>query len=135
MALQYVIYQDNRKNGGKLHYARAVHPSTVTLDTIAERIQHNCSMTKGDCLAVMNEMITVMKQELQNSNKVRLDGLGTFYLSMISSGAISEELYDINRCLKGFRVKYLAEGKKQNGKLTRTFTDGLKVKRAVGFQK
>lgn len=135
MALQYVIYQDTRKTGGKLFYGRAVHPSTITLDNIADRIQHNCSMTKGDCLAVMNEMITVMKQELQNSNKVCVDGLGTFYIGMRSSGAISEELFDINHNLKGFHVGFLAEGRKQNGVLVRTFIDGLKAKRASGYQK
>lgn len=131
----YSLYQDQRKSGGKLFYARAVHPTTVNLEYLARAIEHNCSMTHGDCLAVLNELIVVMKSELQNSNKVCLDGLGTFSISMRSSGAISEELYDIQRCLKGFKVNFLAAGKKQNGSITRTFTDGLKVQKAVGYKK
>lgn len=127
------MYQDKRKEGSKLIYARAVHPETINLDKLAERIEHNCSMTKGDCLAVLTEMVTVMKHELQNSNKVCIDGLGTFYLSMSTRGVANEDLFDIGRCLKKIRVNFLAEGRKQNGTLVRTFTDNVKCQKATGY--
>ena len=130
-AIQYVTYQDNRKNGTNLWYGRVVYPSTIDLDAIAERIQQNCSMKKSDVMAVLVEMVETMRYELQNSNKVKLDGFGTFSIGIKSKGAVSEEEFNANENVKGFRVKFLAEGKKQNGKITRTFTEGLRVIKAV----
>ena len=130
-AIQYVTYQDNRKNGTNLWYGRAVYPSTIDLNAIAERIQQNCSMKKSDVMAVLTELIETMRYELQNSNKVKLDGFGTFYIGLRSKGAIDEKDFNANEYVKGFRVKFLAEGKKQNGKITRTFTEGIRVVKAV----
>lgn len=130
-AIQYVTYQDNRKNGTNLWYGRAVYASTIDLDAIAERVQQNCSMKKSDVMAVLVEMVETMRYELQNSNKVKLDGFGTFSIGIKSKGAVSEEEFNANENVKGFRVKFLAEGKKQNGKITRTFTEGLRVIKAV----
>lgn len=131
MAIQYLTKQDNRSNGNGKWYGRAIHPSTVNLEVIAERIQHICSMTKGDVLAVLTEMVSVMQDELQNSNKVHLDGLGTLYIGLRTKGAQSEEDFTANDNIKSFVVNFLAEGRKQNGKLVRTFTDGIKAIKAV----
>lgn len=131
MGIQYVTYQDNRKNGTGMWYGRAVHPSTVNLDVIAERIQRICSMTKGDVLAVLTEMVSVMKDELQNSNNVKLDGLGMFSIGVRTKGALSEEEFNASKNIRSFVVNFVAEGKKQNGKMVRTFTDGLKAMKAV----
>lgn len=130
MGIQYVTYQDNRKNGNQMWYGRAVHPSTVDLDVIAERIQRTCSMTKGDVLAVLTEMVSVMRDELQNSNKVKIDGLGTFYITLRTKGALAVEDFNANDNVTGFNVRFLAEGRVQNGKLVRTFIDGIKAVKA-----
>lgn len=131
MGIQYVTYQNNRKGGNQMWYGRAVHPSTVDLDVIADRVQRICSMTKGDVLAVLTEMVSVMRDELQNSNKVRLNGLGTFYIGLQTTPAVSADDFNAQDNVKGFTVNFLAEGKKQNGKLVRTFTDGLKAVKAL----
>ena len=131
MAIQYVVVKDVRKEGTGLYYGRAIHPSTIDLPVIAERIQRNSSMTKGDVLAVLTEMVSVMKDELQNSNKVKLNGLGTFYVSLRTKGVSEEEKFNANDNVKAFTVNFLAEGRKQNGKMVRTFTDGIKAVKAV----
>ena len=81
------------------------------------------------------EMIETMNYELQNSNKVKLDGLGTFFINLRTKGAVAEDKFNANENVAGFRVKFLAEAKKQNGKFTRTFTNGLHVIKAVGNSK
>ena len=131
MAIQYVVVKDARKEGTGLYYGRAIHSSTIDLPVIAERIQRNSSMTKGDVLAVLTEMVSVMKDELQNSNKVKLNGLGTFYVSLRTKGVSEEEKFNANDNVKAFTVNFLAEGRKQNGKMVRTFTDGIKAVKAV----
>ena len=131
MAIRSVVKQDNRRGSSKLWYGRAIHTQTVGLDKLADRIQRQCSMTKGDVLAVLTEMVSVMKDELQNSNKVKLNGLGTFYVSLRTKGVSEEEKFNANDNVKAFTVNFLAEGTKQNGKMVRTFTDGIKAVKAV----
>jgi len=130
MAVQYVTKQDKRKSGNQLWYGRAIHPTTVDLDTLAERIQRNCSMTKGDVLAVLTEMVSVMRDELQNSNKVKINGLGTFSVGLRTTGTEKEEDFNAVDNIKAFVVNFLAEGKVHNGKVVRTFTEGIKAVKA-----
>lgn len=88
-------------------------------------------MKKSDVMAVLVEMIETMNYELQNSNKVKLNGLGTFYVSLRTKGVSEEEKFNANDNVKAFTVNFLAEGRKQNGKMVRTFTDGIKAVKAV----
>ena len=74
MALLYRLYQNNRKNSefsGKW-YARAVFTNMIDLDGIAERIQRNSTAKKSDCLAVLTEMVEVLRDELQTSTYRRI---------------------------------------------------------------
>ena len=131
MPIFYTVKQDTRRGSSKLWYGRAIHAQTVGLATLADRIQRQCSMTKGDVLAVLTELVTVMKDELQNSNKVKLDGFGTFSIGLKTVGAATEDSFNPNEYIRAFRVNFLAEGKKQHGgKITRTFCDNLKVVKA-----
>ena len=130
MAVQYVTRQDKRKTGNHLWYGRAIHPTTINLEVLADRIQHNCSMTKGDVKAVLTEMVTVMRDELQNSNKVKIDGLGTFSIGIRTSGAENEKDFNAKDNIKAFVLNFLAEGKVTNGKLTRVCTEGVKAVKA-----
>lgn len=109
MAILYKLWQDNRKNTmypGKW-YARAVHQSTVNLEYVAERIQRNCSMKKSDVLAVLTEMVEVMKDELQNSNNVKIDGLGLFTVGMKTKPAATAADFNPSKHVAGYRVNFL----------------------------
>lgn len=131
MAIQYTTWQDKRKNGTSLFYGRVVHPNTVNLDAIASRIEKTCSMTKGDVLAVLTELVSVMTYELQNSNKVKIDGLGTFYMMIKSTGAETDKKFTAADNIKNCITRFLPEGKKTNGKMTRTFAEGIKYVKSV----
>ena len=131
MAIRYVVKQDNRRGSSKLWYGRAIYTQTVGLETLADRIQRQCSMTKGDVLAVLTELVTVMKDELQNSHVVRIDGLGTFKIGLKTVGAATEEDFTPNEYIRNYRVNFQAAKKKQHGgKYTRTFCENLKVMKA-----
>ena len=77
MSVRYKLYQDNRaesKNRGKW-YARAVYNSRPkTLKQMAMEIQENVSVKKSDVLAVLDEMVVVLKKWMQDSNRVKIDG-------------------------------------------------------------
>ena len=77
MAVMYKLRQEkNPKSKFKGQwYARAIAIDTVDTATIANIMQQNCTLKKADILAVIAELIDVMKEQLQNSKVVRLDGL------------------------------------------------------------
>ena len=129
MAVQYITYQDNRSNGNGKWYGRAIAPATLNLEAMAKRIERSCSMTHGDVLGVLTELVEVMNNHITNGNKVKLPGVGTFYVNIRSKGAQSEEDFK-GANIKGVAVKFLPEGKKVNGNMTRAFTDGITFIRA-----
>lgn len=109
MAVMYKLWQDNRKNTmypGKW-YARAVHQSVIDLSEISERIQRNCSMKKSDVQAVLTEMVEVMKDELQNSNIVKIDGFGQFKVGMKTKPASTAADFNASKNVSGYRVNFL----------------------------
>lgn len=131
MPLFYKIVRDKRIDSDHLFYARAVHNSAVTTDDLAEIIQRNCSMKKSDVLAVLTELVEVMTDELQASKTVKLDGLGSFKLGVRSKGADSEEKFSVTKHIVGLRVRFLAEGKRDNStnKVVRTFLNGCTLQK------
>ena len=74
MAIKYRLYQDNRaesKNRGKW-YARAIYPKTPkSTKDLAQMIQDNVSVKRADVIAVLDELVNVMKLWLQESASVR----------------------------------------------------------------
>ncbi len=85
MAIKYKLYQDNRaesKNRGKW-YARAIYPKTPkNTKDLAQMIQDNVSVKRADVIAVLDELVNVMKLWLQESYRVSLDGLGSFKIGL-----------------------------------------------------
>ena len=136
--VQYVTYQDNRKNiGTGKFYARAVHTTTIDSEQLAERIQRNCTVKKSDVYAVLIELAEVMKDELQNSNRVKIDNFGTFKINIKSTGAESEDKFTATENIVGARVRFQPTQRRDTatGNTTTYFTDGLKYKSTDGFVK
>lgn len=131
MAIKYVVKKDNNPNHSGQFYGRAVHDQTIHLDAVADRIQRNCSLKKADVLGVLTEMVEVMRDELQNSNVVYLDGFGYFKVGLKSKGAPTDEAYNALDHVKGYKVNFVPVGKRQaNGTYTRTFLEGIRCERA-----
>ena len=94
--LNYKIYKNNNKKNagfGKF-YARAMHNGTTNLDDIAAIIERNCSMKKSDVKAVLTELVEVMTAQIQDSKRVKLDGLGTFKIGISTKGAESAAAFN-----------------------------------------
>ena len=107
MAVIYKIYKNNNKKNagfGKF-YARAMHNGTTNLDDIAAIIERNCSMKKSDVKAVLTELVEVMTAQIQDSKRVKLDGLGTFKIGISTKGAESAAAKHI----KNMRVIFMPE--------------------------
>ena len=119
MSIFYRLHQNNvadSKMFGKW-YGRARHLNTVNLAMLAEEIQANTTAKAADVYAVLKELVNVMQRELLNSNRVKIDGLGTFKVSFSSAGADSAKEYNAKDCIKKFRILFQPEyGKDDHGR-------------------
>lgn len=88
-------------------------------------------MKKSDVLAVLTELVEVMTDQLQDSKTVKINGLGSFKLGVRSIGADTEEKFTITRNVTGLRVRFLAEGKRDQStnKVVRTFLNGCTLQK------
>ena len=131
MALLYKIVRDNRKNSGNLYYGRAVQIQTIGTDGLADIIQRNCTVKKSDVLAVINELVEVMTDQLQNSVTVKLDGFGTFKIGLKTVVADKAENFSISSNVAGLRVNFISTGKKSQAtnKIERTFLQGATLQK------
>ena len=101
--LFYRMYQNtvnNEKTLGKF-YARLVHTETLGLEALAEHIAHHGTVYTEDVVL-----------------GVKVDGLGTFYLSAASTGADSVDEFSADN-IKRIRVRFLPEQVKQKLSSTR----------------
>ena len=130
MPILYTLRQDTRAEGKHNFYGRVVHPNRVDTDQLAERIQRNCTVKKSDVVAVLTELVEVMRDELQNSNVVKLNGFGTFRVSMESQGVPDAKDFTTDN-IKRLKVNFLPQGHLDAGskKFTRTFLEGATVKK------
>lgn len=112
MSVRYKLYQDNRSESttrGKW-YARAVYNSKPkTLKQLALKIQENVSVKKSDVKAVLDELVGVLKEWLQDSNRVKIEGLGSFKIGLKTKPADSAKEFSAAKHVVGARVNFLPE--------------------------
>lgn len=110
MSIYYRLYQNKIKNSksfGK-YYARTIHTDTVNLDNIADTIQRNCTLKRSDVKACLTELVEVMRDALQSSSKVRINGLGMFKINVKSTAASDPGTFKGNNIV-GYRVIFSPE--------------------------
>lgn len=105
-------------------YVQAVKTANVNLAWLAKLISNQSTVRKPDCLAVLCAFVDNMIDELQRGSMVRLDGLGTFQLSVNSLGSDREEhvtVHNVKRVHLNFRPS--AELKEALGNVKFTLTE------------
>jgi len=129
MSVFYRLYQDkslNTKRSGKW-YARAVSMSVINTRQLAEIMQRNCTVKKSDILAVLDELVETMRDQLQDSKRVKLDGFGSFKIGLRSKGARSAESFSVADNIDGMRVMFMPERTHDSaGNRTKQFLQGAK---------
>ena len=97
--------EQNAKTNGK-YYPRVVNIGTMELDDLCDHIMEHGSIYTADVVTgVVKKFIACIPELLLDSHKVRLDGIGTFYLkpryhytqedgTVVEGGAATEE--DLN---------------------------------------
>ena len=118
MAIFYKLqYRKNLKKPAMSGYFAVVSSKgLVTTDTIADEIQRNCSMKRSDVLAVLAELSEVIRLNIQQSQSVKLDGIGIFRPGISSRLVESVALFDPRNCVRGMRLNFLPESMTVGGK-------------------
>ena len=131
MAVLYKLYQDNRDTSSHKGewYARAKTLDTVTLNEIAQRIQDNTTAKKADALAVLTEMVEVVRDYLQKSYRVKIDGLGSFKMSLRTSPAPTAKEFSASKNIKSMRALFQEDVTvDKNGMRHRSLSSGATAK-------
>ncbi len=132
MAVSYKVYKSNRKGtGAGMYYARAAHRDTVTVKELAQTMEANSTVKRSDILAVLAELSETMKAELQRSNRVRIDGLGTFKIGISTKPAKTAKDFTANKNVSGVHIVFLPEITSDSaGKRVKTLLAGVRVQEA-----
>ena len=130
MSVFYRLHQDQStgtKRSGKW-YARAVPMAVIGTRQLAEIIQRNCTVKKADVMAVLEELVEVMKDQMQDSKRVKLDGFGSFKIGIESKGAQTAGKYSVSEHVKGLHVVFMPERTTDSGgNRSKQFLQGCKV--------
>ena len=109
MSVFLAVRQDKRKQSNNLWYARTYTPNIINTHELAKRIEAIVSVKESDVYAVLIEMASVMSYEIANSSKLHIEGLGYFYPSIRSTGALTKDDFSIAENVKSGRVRFTPE--------------------------
>ncbi|MBQ2363616.1 MAG: HU family DNA-binding protein [Bacteroidaceae bacterium] len=98
-----IIPRKNPINKEVKYYAQMAPVTPVTLNSIAEAIASNCTVTLHDCKAVLSALQEQIALNLRQGNSVRLGDLGSFHSVIKSSGALSADEFSTSH-IKGLKV-------------------------------
>ena len=121
----YRKYQNkNRKSSayGKT-YARLVPTGTLGTDEICDHIsKHGTIYTSDIVKGVVEKFINCFEELLLEGYKLKLDGLGTFYLAGRSEGIENEDEFTASS-FKSVMVRFLADQSKKSEYTSRLMTN------------
>ena len=127
MPVFYRLHQDQSvgtKRSGKW-YARMVPTGMINTRQLAEIMQRNCTVKKADILAVLDELVETMRDQMQDSKRVKLDGFGSFKIGVSCKGARSAKAFTVTDNIKGLHVVFTPERNTDSaGNRTKQFLQG-----------
>ena len=131
--LLYRKYQNQNKKSnayGKT-FARMVSTGTLGTDEICDHIAKHGTIYASDIVkGVVEKFINCFEELLMEGNKIKLDGLGTFYLSINTEGVDDETKFTANN-VKAIRVKFIGDQSKESEYATKILTQKARF-RALG---
>jgi predicted histone-like DNA-binding protein len=109
-------YQNSNSKMPKAYgkwYGRIIHTETVDLEGLCEHIASHGTIFTADVVAgTVKKFVQCIQELLLEGKKVKLDGIGTFYLALQTTGAETLGDFSVSN-VKGVRLRFLAD---QSGK-------------------
>ena len=107
------LYKNNNKKSkayGK-YYGRVKATKTLNTTQLAQHIaEHGSIITEDVLLSTINKMTKCIRELLMDGKNVKLDGLGTFYLSVTSTGDSDAKKYTTSANIKHVQIKFRPDG-------------------------
>ena len=106
--------------GTKKWYAVATNDGELTVDDLTKLIEKFSALSEADIRGVIIALENVIQDNLANGKIIRLDKLGSFYPTLSSKGADTEEDFDTSY-IRGASVRFRAGTRISNALKTTTF--------------
>ena len=98
MAVPYVVIERGNpmdSNAPKKFYAQAKSSGEITFKKLGKEIaEGSTTVSDTDVMAVLNDLIKLLRRHLSDGKIVRLGDFGSFQISLGSAGSESEEKYN-----------------------------------------
>ncbi|MDR1725127.1 MAG: HU family DNA-binding protein [Bacteroidales bacterium] len=97
MSYHYKVKKKKANLSGKTtykYYATSSSNGVISMDQAAKEIEDNTTLSKSDVISVVTALSSLIENKIRNGYSVKLDGLGTFSLSITSEGFV-----DAKKCI------------------------------------
>lgn len=102
-----VIKRKNPKDGTVKYYAQAYGRRVISQKELMDDVEKQTSLTSGDVKNAIDSLLYVIKKNLSDGRSVKLDGIGTFSVSIKSRGVSNKKDFttaDVKRKMINFRA-------------------------------
>ena len=124
----YEVYKNDIKDSESVMYgkwyARLKSIETLTMTKMAKHIsEHGSVFTEDVVEGVLKKFKTCLLEMLLDSKKVKIAGLGTFYLTAecTKGGADKEEDFNVNQHLAALHIRFLPDQTAEDNISSREF--------------
>ena len=132
--LRLKTYKNNnsKNNAYGKTYGRLIHVDTLnTSDLCRHMMKHGTIYTPDVVKGVVERFVMCFEELLLEGNKIKLDGLGTFYLSVSTEGVDNEDQFTANN-VKAIRIKFIGDQSKESEYATKMLTSKAKFRSVTG---
>ena len=100
----------NQPDSQMLYYVRQKSGTVRVMDInkLADAIEANSSLTAGDVKHAIEAFVEQLRLSLTQGDKVKIDGLGTFHITLSSEGAEKEKDCTV-RSIRRVNVRFVAD--------------------------
>ena len=109
MSVLYKKYQNqnSKSRAYQKWYGKSVAMKTMTYRELVKHMaDHNTVYGEDVCLGVANKLQSCILEQLMEGKKVQFGDLGTFYLSTHTTGADSEEEFNLASNIRGIYLRF-----------------------------
>ena len=124
-----ILYEVKPNNNRKSDYYGKWYARVKTLETLNTRgmanhiAEHGSVFTSDVVFGVLEKFRSCLIEQLLNSKKVKIDGLGTFYTTCENEkgGADSKEKFSVLENIKALHIRFLPEQEQEMNISSRQF--------------
>ena len=121
------FYKKTKMNVNGKWYAKSVLVmSSITTEQVAKRIAAESTVSPADVRAVLTALGGVMGDYMSQGRSVKLDGIGSFYFTAVTTKNGVDKPEEVNATLiRGVRVRFIPETRYRGAGKGRVSTRGL----------